>query len=154
MPEKNLGLPDVPAVRRSSPGDPIRALPLLSVLPAHGQSAKQSFHLSVLVPVYNERHVVEASLRRLLALEHQIIESLEVIVVDDCSTDGSLEILERIAASDPRVTLLKHERNQGKGAALPWVASSSLAAGATLSFRHLSGALPELFATKALHAVK
>ncbi len=118
MPENRMGLPDLPTIKAKSPGDPLRALPLLSVIPAHGDSAKQSFHLSVLVPVYNERHVVEASLRRLLALEHALIESLEVIVVDDCSTDGSLEILERIAAADPRVTLLRHERNQGKGAAL------------------------------------
>jgi glycosyltransferase involved in cell wall biosynthesis len=77
-----------------------------------------SFSLSVLVPVYNERYLVEASLRRLLALKDDIIHSLEVIIVDDCSTDGSWEILQRIAAEDERVVLLRHERNMGKGAAL------------------------------------
>ncbi len=74
--------------------------------------------LSVLTPVYNERHVVEASLRRVLALEDELIASLELIVVDDRSTDGSWEVLERVAASDPRVVLLRHETNQGKGAAI------------------------------------
>jgi glycosyltransferase involved in cell wall biosynthesis len=77
-----------------------------------------SFSLSVLVPVYNERYLAEASLRRLLALKDDIIHSLEVIIVDDCSTDGSWEILQRIAAEDERVVLLRHERNMGKGAAL------------------------------------
>lgn len=77
-----------------------------------------SFSLSVLVPVYNERYLVETSLRRVLALKDEIIHCLEVIVVDDCSSDGSWEILQRIAAEDERVTLLRHERNMGKGAAL------------------------------------
>jgi glycosyltransferase involved in cell wall biosynthesis len=61
---------------------------------------------------------VEASLRRLLALKDDIIHSVEVIIVDDCSTDGSWEILQRIAAEDERVVLLRHARNMGKGAAL------------------------------------
>jgi glycosyltransferase involved in cell wall biosynthesis len=77
-----------------------------------------SFRLSVLVPVYNERHVVEASLRRLLSLRDELISSLEVIVVDDQSTDGTWAILERLAAEDPRVVLLRNEQNMGKGAAL------------------------------------
>ena len=77
-----------------------------------------SFSLSVLVPVYNERYLAEPSLRRVLALKDDIIHRLEVVVVDDCSTDGSWEILQRIAAEDERVVLLRHQRNMGKGAAL------------------------------------
>ena len=77
-----------------------------------------AFRLSVLVPVYNERHVVEASLRRVLALRDDLISSLEVIVVDDGSSDGTREILERLSLEDPRITLLMNERNLGKGAAL------------------------------------
>jgi len=71
-----------------------------------------------MVPVFNERHVVEASLRRVLALEDGLISSLEVIVVDDQSTDGTWPILQRLAADDPRIVLLRHERNLGKGAAI------------------------------------
>jgi glycosyltransferase involved in cell wall biosynthesis len=44
--------------------------------------------------------------------------SLELIVVDDASTDSSLQILEKIAASDPEIRVLHHEKNRGKGAAL------------------------------------
>ncbi len=92
--------------------------PLLRQLPTYENTSATSFRLSVLVPVYNERHVVEASLRRVLALEDELIDSLEVIVVDDRSTDGSWEILERLAAEDERIILLHHDSNQGKGAAI------------------------------------
>lgn len=91
---------------------------LLYDLPVYNELTATSFSLSVLVPVYNERHVVEASLRRVLALEHDLINRLEVIVVDDFSTDGSWEILQRLADEDDRVMLLRHERNSGKGAAV------------------------------------
>src|SRR5262250_3686929 len=82
------------------------------------ESSLTSFRLSVLVPVYNERHVVEASLCRVLALEDELISSLELIVVDDFSSDGTWEILQRLAAKDERIVLLRNERNLGKGAAL------------------------------------
>lgn len=74
--------------------------------------------LSVLVPVYNERAVVERSLRQ--ALEAPLPEEMEreLIVVDDCSTDGTSEILERLAAAEPRIRLLRHAANRGKGAAI------------------------------------
>jgi glycosyltransferase involved in cell wall biosynthesis len=74
--------------------------------------------VSVIVPVYNERHLVAASLRRLLELRHERIESVEVLVVDDRSTDGTTEILRRLASEDRRVTLFEHPSNRGKGAAV------------------------------------
>jgi len=98
-----------------------RLLEAVTALPLPSGKESQigaSFSLSVLVPVYNERYLVETSLRRVLALRDSIINNLEVIVVDDCSTDGSWAILERIASEDERVVLLRHERNMGKGAAL------------------------------------
>jgi glycosyltransferase involved in cell wall biosynthesis len=74
--------------------------------------------LSVLSPVYNERHLVAASLARVLALQSPLISRLEVIAVDDCSTDGSWAVLQQLAAKDSRVRLYRHERNSGKGAAV------------------------------------
>lgn len=97
---------------------PLEPIPTWLDVPNKGSPVDTSFSLSVLVPVYNERYLVEASLRRLLALKDNIIYRLEVIVVDDCSTDGSWEILKQIAAEDTRIVLLRHERNMGKGAAL------------------------------------
>ena len=74
--------------------------------------------LSILVPVYNERAVVERSLRQVL--DAPLPEELEreLVIVDDCSTDGTSAILERLAAADRRIRLFRHEKNQGKGAAV------------------------------------
>jgi glycosyltransferase involved in cell wall biosynthesis len=98
---------------------------LLYRIPVYEQTIATSYRLSVLVPVYNERHVVEASLRRVLALEHELISSLELIVVDDSSTDGTLEVLKRLADEDVRITLIAHETNRGKGAAIRTALSHS-----------------------------
>jgi glycosyltransferase involved in cell wall biosynthesis len=81
-------------------------------------SGSSTFRLTVIVPVYNERHVVEASLRRVLAVRDPLISALEVVAVDDHSTDGSPSVLARLAAEDPRVVVLAHDRTRGKGAAV------------------------------------
>ena len=69
--------------------------------------------LSVVMPVYNERHTVEEIIRRVLAVPIRI----QLIVVDDVSTDGTSEILERLR-QELGFTLLKQPHNGGKGAAL------------------------------------
>jgi len=98
---------------------PMKALDSLLYRSSFDESSlAQSFRLSILIPVFNERHVVGESLRRVLALKHELIRGLEAIVVDDCSTDGTREILERLAREDDRITLIHHDTNQGKGAAI------------------------------------
>src|ERR1700722_17984849 len=74
--------------------------------------------LSILIPVYNERTVVERSLSLVLAAALPESMERELVVVDDCSTDGTSEILRRLAAREPCIRLLRHEVNQGKGAAV------------------------------------
>jgi glycosyltransferase involved in cell wall biosynthesis len=70
--------------------------------------------LSVVIPVYNEAATLESLVDRVLAVG---IDDVEVICVDDGSTDGTREVLrDRIAPKGIRVIF--HERNQGKGAAL------------------------------------
>jgi glycosyltransferase involved in cell wall biosynthesis len=68
--------------------------------------------LSVLMPVYNEEAGVEDILRRVQAVD---IEK-EIIVVDDCSTDGTHDILHNIDLPDVRI--IAHAVNRGKGAAI------------------------------------
>ncbi|TVQ96767.1 MAG: glycosyltransferase [Deltaproteobacteria bacterium] len=82
------------------------------------EPADQALSLSVIVPVYNEQHYVEASLDRLLCLRDPLIRSLQVIVVDDCSTDASLAVVRRVAERDARVQVLAHPHNRGKGGAV------------------------------------
>ena len=74
--------------------------------------------LSVLIPVYNERTVVERSLAGVLAAPIPEGMERELVVVDDRSTDGTLAILERLAREHPEIRLIRHERNSGKGAAV------------------------------------
>ena len=74
--------------------------------------------LSILIPVYNERAVVERSLGLVLAAPLPEGLERELVVVDDCSTDGTSAILERFAAQHPQIRLFRHAVNQGKGAAV------------------------------------
>ncbi len=71
--------------------------------------------LSILIPVYNEKHTIELLLKRVEAVPYE----KEIILVDDASTDGTREVLERLSRDNRgRMRLFLHERNRGKGAAI------------------------------------
>jgi glycosyltransferase involved in cell wall biosynthesis len=72
------------------------------------------FKLSVVIPVYNERQWVRELVRRV----REVPIPKEIILVDDCSTDGTRDILAELAAADPAVRVFHQPHNQGKGAAL------------------------------------
>jgi glycosyltransferase involved in cell wall biosynthesis len=72
--------------------------------------------LSIIIPCYNEKRTIASLLERVLGASLPQKVEREVIVVDDCSTDGTHDLLAGIG--DPRVKVLRHEKNQGKGAAL------------------------------------
>jgi glycosyltransferase involved in cell wall biosynthesis len=74
--------------------------------------------LSILIPVYNERTVVERSLALVLAAPLPENMDRELVIVDDCSTDGTSAVLDRLAAQEPRIRLFRQTVNQGKGAAV------------------------------------
>lgn len=80
------------------------------------QRVTQFRKLSVLIPLFNERWTIEPLLRRVLTSPVSL--QLEVIVVDDGSTDGGAEVVQRICDEDDRVQLIRIPVNQGKGAAL------------------------------------
>jgi len=72
--------------------------------------------LSVLVPVYNERWTLEEILDRIF--DSPVGLEIEIIVVDDGSTDGSWELVRELASGEPRIKPLRIEGNRGKGAAI------------------------------------
>ncbi|HXW34668.1 MAG TPA: glycosyltransferase family 2 protein [Acidimicrobiales bacterium] len=79
------------------------------------EAAAPTYHLlSVIVPVYNERNTVAEVIRRVRSVELPL--GLEVVVVDDGSSDGSEKILG--ALEDSTVRLIAHGSNRGKGAAV------------------------------------
>jgi len=70
--------------------------------------------LSIVIPIYNEEATLREILRRVEAVDTGLRK--EIILVDDCSRDGTREIMKSL---DPdRYTMLFHDVNQGKGAAL------------------------------------
>lgn len=69
--------------------------------------------ISVLIPVYNVADKVEKCLSSLF--ENDIIEKCEVIVVNDCSTDNSLDVIEDFMRKNPscKIKLINHKKNMG-----------------------------------------
>jgi glycosyltransferase involved in cell wall biosynthesis len=82
-------------------------------VPRHAESVRK---LSVLMPVYNERWTLSEIVSRVLASPVGI--EIELIIVDDASTDGSWELIQELAARDDRILALRHPQNRGKGAAI------------------------------------
>ncbi|NND98125.1 MAG: glycosyltransferase [Pirellulaceae bacterium] len=72
--------------------------------------------LSVLMPIYNERWTLKEIVQRVL--DAPVDLEIELIAVDDASTDGSWDLLQELAASDDRIVAVQHEQNRGKGAAI------------------------------------
>ena len=78
---------------------------------------EQSRTLSVVIPCFNEAGTLAAIVDEVASIETSDLK-LEVLIVDDRSTDGSAERAAEIAASRANVRVIAHEKNMGKGAAL------------------------------------
>ena len=72
--------------------------------------------LSIVVPVFNEAETVTRLIETVQAVKLDF--PTELIVVDDCSVDGTRAVLESLKSRWNNMVLVLHERNQGKGAAL------------------------------------
>lgn len=70
--------------------------------------------ISVIVPVHDTERYLERCLRSIMS---QTFRDIEILCVDDCSPDGSTAIVERLMAEDPRLRLIRHDRNRGLGGA-------------------------------------
>jgi glycosyltransferase involved in cell wall biosynthesis len=76
--------------------------------------ARQTMRLSVLMPVYNERATIAEAIRRL----REVPLDMEIICVDDASSDGTAAALQELLTAGAIDDLVVHERNRGKGAAV------------------------------------
>ena len=70
--------------------------------------------LGVVIPVYNEEKTLHLIVEKVLARP----EVAEVVIVNDCSKDGTWETMQALAKTDDRIRIFTHEVNQGKGAAI------------------------------------
>jgi len=78
--------------------------------------------LSILMPVYNERATLTAAVKEVLNVSFPC--EVELVIVDDGSTDGTRDLYQGLS-DDPRVRVLLHKRNQGKGAAIATAAEAA-----------------------------
>ncbi|MCZ6828603.1 MAG: glycosyltransferase family 2 protein [Gammaproteobacteria bacterium] len=74
---------------------------------------------SIIVPGYNEEHAIEGTIAQIRAVMQAAGErNYELVVVNDCSTDGTGAVLDKVKQADPSLVVVHHERNRGYGAAL------------------------------------
>ena len=76
-----------------------------------------AINLSLVIPCYNEERTLSACVERVVSLSGDDL-NLEIVIVDDCSRDKSVAIAQGLIEKYPFIKLIKHEKNQGKGAAL------------------------------------
>ncbi|HYF96887.1 MAG TPA: glycosyltransferase family 2 protein [Patescibacteria group bacterium] len=73
--------------------------------------------LSIIVPCYNEEGTLKDIVKEVLGIDIGHIEK-EIILIDDCSTDGTIRIIKSLAEKHPEIKAFYQGKNQGKGAAL------------------------------------
>jgi glycosyltransferase involved in cell wall biosynthesis len=75
--------------------------------------------LSIIIPLYNEEKSIISVLEAVLRVQYPpFLERFEIVVVDDCSRDQSVEVVQQFIKDQPGVKLIRHEINRGKGAAV------------------------------------
>ncbi|MBN1781683.1 glycosyltransferase family 2 protein [bacterium] len=76
---------------------------------------KRRESISLILPVYNEAAIIEATVEKILLVLSETFADFEVILVNDGSTDGSAGILKRMNESDPRVLVMDNHINLNQG---------------------------------------
>ena len=71
--------------------------------------------VSVIIPCYNEKDTIRLIFEKVKTSE---LFNKEIIIIDDCSTDGSDTIINEISKDNPSLKTVFHKKNQGKGAAI------------------------------------
>ncbi len=71
-------------------------------------------HLSVVIPVYQAEHCLDELYQRLKAALESITPDFEIVLIEDCGGDNSWQVIERLAAADPRVRGIQFSRNFGQ----------------------------------------
>ena len=79
---------------------------------------KDNFKLSIIIPCYNEKDTIEIILKRIIQnLKNYKFLNYEILIVDDCSKDGTIQILKKLG-NDNKMIIHFHDENLGKGAAI------------------------------------
>lgn len=87
----------------------------ISDVNGHQAERAEQLDLSVVLPCYNEKVVIDESTAEIVRVLEATRLSWEIIFVDDVSKDDTVARAERLCAADSRLKLIKHERNTGRG---------------------------------------
>ena len=71
-----------------------------------------SLTATVLIAVYNDENFIEQALESVI---QQLTDQIELLIIDDCSSDNSVKILQDFADKDSRIRLIRNNKNQGLG---------------------------------------
>jgi glycosyltransferase involved in cell wall biosynthesis len=74
--------------------------------------------LSIFFPFWNEEQNIEAVIKKAIPIAEKVAEKWEIIMVDDGSSDKTLEIAQKLAKDNPKLVVAAHSKNRGYGAAL------------------------------------
>jgi glycosyltransferase involved in cell wall biosynthesis len=80
--------------------------------------AIQTESISVLLPIFNDRVNLQSSLESWISVLNSLNRDYEILLVDDASSDGTLDLAQNLAEKNPRVQVLRHESHDGFGACL------------------------------------
>ena len=84
--------------------------------PLPGSGRRES--ISVFFPMFNEEDNIRGAVASAREVLEQIADDYEILIIDDASTDTTPEIAESLAAADPHIRVIRHDRNLGLGGAL------------------------------------
>jgi glycosyltransferase involved in cell wall biosynthesis len=86
--------------------------------PDHNLPAIQSESISAILPTFNDHANLQSSLETWVSVLNSLSRDYEILLVDDASTDHSLELAQNLAEKNPQIRLLRHESREGFGACL------------------------------------
>lgn len=92
-------------------------VPVIQHAPAPAADDQSRPDVSIVLPAYNEVGHLGDEVKRIVASMEASRYSWEIVAVDDCSSDGTLQRLRQFARSDPRIRVIEHRRNLGSGGA-------------------------------------
>jgi len=78
----------------------------------------RDIRISIVLPAYNEEENIETAIAEATAASERLVADHEILIVDDGSTDSTAARVRRLAAANPRIRLVEHDRNRGYGEAL------------------------------------
>ena len=88
-----------------------RRINCLGILNDTNKYKKNNFpDITIVTTIYNQAHCIKKAVR---SVQNQSLKNIEIIIVDDCSLDNSIEVVEELMKEDERIILIKHDMNEG-----------------------------------------